>query len=136
MPRRTHHSRFDRSCPHQIQHQFRLKAPQLDVCPDGFFCRSNIIARRLYIIEERHEAVVHVQLLVAVEEGQPWIVSNKVYLGFLVSAQHHNIFQDSSCRLPGQARQLKTMTMEVDWMDIVTGIAHTKWLRAVNGISP
>src|SRR6202040_1047139 len=36
-PRREHYSRFDRSCPHQIQHQFRLKAPQLDVCLDGFF---------------------------------------------------------------------------------------------------
>ena len=73
-------------------HGFCLKAPQLGVCPDGFFCRSNIIAPRLYIIEERHETVVHVQLLVTVEEGQPWIVSNKVHLGFLVSAQHHNIF--------------------------------------------
>jgi hypothetical protein len=85
-PRREHRSLFDRSCPHQIQDQFRLKAPQLDVCLDGFFCRSNIIAPRLCIVEERHEAIVHVQLLVAVEEGQPWIVSNKVYLGFLVSA--------------------------------------------------
>jgi hypothetical protein len=34
---------FNRSFPHQIQHQFRLKAPQLDVCLRGFFCRSNII---------------------------------------------------------------------------------------------
>ena len=65
---------------------FVQRHPQLDVCLDGFFCRSNIIARRLYIVEERHETVVHVQLLVTVEEGQPWIVSNKVYLGFLVSA--------------------------------------------------
>src|SRR5439155_2865119 len=62
------------------------------------------IARRLYIVEERHETVVHVQLLVTVEKRQPWIVSNKVYLGFLVSAQHHNIFQDSGGRLSGQAR--------------------------------
>jgi len=82
------------------------------------------LLRRLDIVEERHETVVHMQLLVTVEKGQPWIVSNKVYFGFLVSAQHHNIFQDSSCRLPGQARQLKTMAMEMDWMDIVTSIAH------------
>ena len=101
------------------------KAPQLDVCLGEFFCRSNIIARRLYIVEERHETVVHVQLLVTVEKGQPRIISNEVYLGFLVSAQHHNIFQDSSGRLPGQTRQLKTMAMEMDWMNIVTGIAHT-----------
>jgi hypothetical protein len=86
MPRREHHSRFIRSCPHQIQHEFRLKAPQLDVCLGGFFCRSNKLLRRLYIIEERHEPVVHVQLLVAVEEGQPRIISNEVHLGFLVSA--------------------------------------------------
>src|SRR5882724_2444518 len=83
------------------------------------------LLRSLYIIEERHEPVVHMQLLVTVEEGQPRIISNKVYLGFLVSAQHHNIFQDSSGRLSGQARQLKTMTMKMDWMDIVTGIVHT-----------
>ena len=45
-----------------------------------------IIGPRLYIIEQRHETVVHVQLLVTVEEGQPRVVSDKVYLGFLVSA--------------------------------------------------
>src|SRR6266404_1071474 len=83
------------------------------------------LLRRLYIIEERHETVVHVQLLVAVEKREPWIISNEVHLGFLVSTQHHNIFQDSSCPLPGQARQLKTMAMEMDWVDIDTGIAHT-----------
>src|SRR5438132_7858731 len=83
------------------------------------------LLKRLYIVEERHESVVHMQLLVTVEKRQPRIVSNEVHLGFLVSAQHHNIFQDSSCRLPGQARQLKTMAMEMDWMDIVTGVAHT-----------
>jgi hypothetical protein len=70
----------------KIQHQFRLRASQLDVCLDGFFCRSNIIAPRLYIIEERHETVVHVQLLVAVEKRQARIISNEVHLGFLVSA--------------------------------------------------
>jgi hypothetical protein len=47
---------------------FVLKAPQLDVCLDAFFCRSNIIAPRLSIIKERHETVVHMQLLVAVEK--------------------------------------------------------------------
>ena len=85
----------------------------------------SLVGRRLHIVEERHETVVHVQLLVAMEKRQPWIISNKIYLGFLVSAQHHNIFQDSSCRLSGQVRQLKTMAMEMDWMNIVTGIAHT-----------
>src|SRR4029077_3879669 len=79
--------------------------------------------RRLYIIEKRHEPVVHVQLLVAVEKREPRIIGNKVYFGFLVSASHHNIFQDSSRWLSGQARQLKAMAMEMDWMDIVTGIA-------------
>ena len=44
------------------------------------------LLRRLYIVEERHETVVHVQLLVAVEKRQSRIISDKVYLGFLVSA--------------------------------------------------
>src|ERR1700693_2184894 len=46
----------------------------------------------LRVFEKRHETVVHVQLLVAMEKRQPWIIRNKVHLGFLVSAQHHHIF--------------------------------------------
>jgi hypothetical protein len=53
---------------------------------------TRVWSKGLYIVEERHETVVHVQLLVTVEKRQPWIISNKVHLGFLVAAQHHNIF--------------------------------------------
>src|SRR5438477_6391165 len=59
-----------------------------------------IIGPRLYIIEQRHETVVHVQLLVTVEEGQPWIVSNKVYLSFLVSASSKDLRTVSKVVLP------------------------------------
>ena len=45
------------------------------------------LLRCLYIIEERHETVVHVQLLVTVEKCQARIISNEVCLGFLVSAR-------------------------------------------------
>src|SRR5882724_1479541 len=85
----------------------------------------------LYIVEKRHETVVHVQLLVTVEKRQTRIISDKVYLGFLVSAQHHNIFQDSSGRLSGQACQLKTMAMKMDRMDIVTGVTHANAIALI-----
>ena len=34
-----------------------------------------------HIVEKRHETVVHMQLLVAVEKRRPWIIANKVHLG-------------------------------------------------------
>jgi hypothetical protein len=38
------------------------------------------------VIEEGHETVVHVQLLVAVKKRHARIIRNEVHLGFLVSA--------------------------------------------------
>jgi hypothetical protein len=46
----------------------------------------------LDILEERHEAEVHVQLLVAVEQRQAWVIRNKIHVGFLVASEHHDIF--------------------------------------------
>src|SRR6266849_5755568 len=78
----------------------------------------------LHIIEERHKAEVHVQLLVAVEEREAGVIRNKIYFGFLVASEHHDIFQYSRRWLSCQAGQLETMAVEVDGMNIVTRVAH------------
>jgi hypothetical protein len=46
------------------------------------FCES----RGLAVVEERHEAEIHVELLVAVEEREARIVGDEVHLRFLVAA--------------------------------------------------
>lgn len=64
------------------------------------------------------------KLLVAVEQGQTWIVSNEIHFCFLVASQHENIFQHSCHRLSRDASQLKAMPVKMDRMDIVTGVTH------------
>jgi len=46
----------------------------------------------LHIIKQRHEAEIHMQLLMTVKQGQAGIVGDEIYLGFLISAQHYDIF--------------------------------------------
>ncbi len=44
------------------------------------------LRRELNVIEEGHEAVIHVQLLVAVEQRGAWVVGYELDFGFLVAA--------------------------------------------------
>ena len=59
---------------------------------------------RLRIVEERHEPEIHVQLLMAVEEGQTWIVGDKVKFELLESPEHHHVLDHARGRLTADAR--------------------------------
>ena len=61
------------------------------------------VASRLHVVKKSHEPEIHVQLLVAVKEREPWIVGNEIHLCFLVLSEHHDIFEHSRCRLSGKA---------------------------------
>ena len=52
-------------------------------------------ARPLDVIEQGHEAEVHVQLLVAVEQSEAGVIRNEVNLRLLVATNHHHIFDHS-----------------------------------------
>jgi hypothetical protein len=43
------------------------------------------------IVEQGHETKIHVQLLMAMKEGESGVVRHKVDFHFLVAAYHHNI---------------------------------------------
>jgi len=47
------------------------------------------------VIEQGHETEIHVQLLMAVKQGEAGIIGNEVDLDFLVSADHDHIFHYS-----------------------------------------
>ena len=78
----------------------------------------------LRVIEQRHEAKIHVQLLVAVEKCETRVIRNKIDVYLLKTAQHHNVLNDSSGICSGEIGQLKAMTMKVYGMNIVTGVAQ------------
>ena len=49
----------------------------------------------LRIIEQRHEPEIHVQLLMAVEECEAGVVGDEIDVGFLVTAEHDDVFENS-----------------------------------------
>src|SRR5580704_13429786 len=76
------------------------------------------------IVEQRHETVVHMQLLVAMKEGEPWIVGGEVDLCFLITAHHDHVLHNPGSWLSSDSGQFKGMAMQMDGMDVIAGIAH------------
>ena len=64
------------------------------------------------------------KLLMTMEKGQPRIVGNEVELQFLIPAEHHDVFHDARPSA-GHAirRQLERVSVEVQRMDVVAGVA-------------
>jgi hypothetical protein len=59
----------------------------------------------------------------AVKQSQAAIVGDKIHLHFLVSAHHHNILHHASGRLAGELGQFETVTVMMDGMNVIPGIA-------------
>ena len=85
---------------------------------------SRLYRDRLGIVEQRHEAKIHVQLLVTVKERRPWIVGNEVKLEFLKPAQHHHVLDHARGRLATDARQLEAVPVQMQRVNVVAGIAE------------
>src|SRR5882724_2250087 len=79
-----------------------------------------------HIVEQGHEAKVHMQLLMTVKQGQARIVGDKVHFRFLIAAKHHDVFENSRGGLSRQTRQLEAVPVQMDRMDVIAGIAHTE----------
>ena len=62
------------------------------------------------VVEQRHEAEVHVQLLMTVEERQTGIVSDKVYFDFLISTDHNNIFHHTCTGFPCELGEFEVIS--------------------------
>ncbi len=78
------------------------------------------------VVEQRHKPEIHMELLMTVKQGQTRIVGYEVDLSFLVTSQHHHIFHDASSGLSCELRQLKTVPVEMDRMNVVAGVAHSE----------
>ena len=75
------------------------------------------------VLQECHEPEIHVQLLVAVKECQSRIVGDEVEFEFLKSAQHDHVLDHASGRFACDARQFETVPMQMQRVNVVTGVA-------------
>src|SRR5580692_7353871 len=78
----------------------------------------------LHVLEERHEAEIHMQLLMAVKQREPRIIRHEIDLHLLIPANHDHVLDDSRGRLPCHTCQLKTVAVKVDRMDVIARVPH------------
>jgi hypothetical protein len=79
--------------------------------------------RRLAAIEERHETKVHVDLLVTVEQRQPGGVRRELHFHDLIAVQHRDVLDHTTGRPPCNRDDLKTLSVQMDRVDVVRGVA-------------
>jgi hypothetical protein len=70
-----------------------------------------------------------VELLVAVKQREAWVIKawvigDKVHFRFLIAAEHYDIFHDSGRGFSGYVRQFKAVPVQMNWMYVITRIAH------------
>ena len=75
------------------------------------------------ILNQLHEAEVHVQLLVAVEERRTRVVGDEIKLDLLKPAEHNDILNDPSGQFVADAHQFETVAVQMQRMHIVARIA-------------
>src|SRR5262249_33621539 len=82
------------------------------------------------VVEQEHEAKIHVQLLMAVEQRQSRMIGDEIEFDFLKAADHDHILNDAGCRLAAHAHKLETVAVQMQRMDVVAGIAEFKPVAA------
>jgi phosphoribosylanthranilate isomerase len=102
------------------------RVPTFPVAPSNAISTAERGIVLLHVVEKRHETEVHVQLLVAVEESEAGIVGNEIDLALLIAAQHDHVLHDAGGLRSREISKLKAVTMKMDGMNVVAGIAHPK----------
>ena len=88
------------------------------------------------VVEQKHEAKIHVQLLMAMEQRQSRMIGNEIKFHFLKAADHDHILNDAGCRLASYAHELEAVAVQMQGMDVVAGVTEFKTVAAsfVHGV--
>src|SRR5690349_6105980 len=76
----------------------------------------------LGIIEQRHQTVIHMELLMAMKQRASRIVGYEIEFDLLVAAQHYHILDDARGRFPGNPHQFETVAMQMHGMNIIAAV--------------
>jgi hypothetical protein len=57
-------------------------------------------------LEQEHEAKIHVQLLVTVEQRQAWMIGDEIDLDLLEATHHHHVLDDTGRRVFAEIARL------------------------------
>jgi hypothetical protein len=65
------------------------------------------------VLKEPHEAEIHVEVLMAVKQGEPGIISDKIDLNPAETFNKDRVFENSGRRFPMDFRDLEIMPMQM-----------------------
>src|SRR3990167_3771285 len=80
----------------------------------------------LRIAEQRHETVVHVQLLMAVEQRVAAIIGDEIEAQFLVAPEHDHVLENARGWLAVYLGQLETVAMQMQGVNVVAGVTESQ----------
>ena len=66
------------------------------------------------VVEQCHEAKIHVQLLMTMEQREAGIVGDKFDFDFLIASDHDDVFQESGSPFPCKLGEFETMPVKMD----------------------
>src|SRR6185437_4925196 len=97
-------------------------------CPEPMFTgpRTSLPS----IVEQAHEAEIHVKLLVAVEQRQPRIIGYEIDRDLLVAIHHHHVLHYACVGYARDAGQFEDVAGQVDGMNVIAGVAHQQAIAA------
>src|SRR5207237_1496839 len=83
-----------------------------------------------HILEQPHDAVVHVPRLVAVEKRRSRIVGDDVHVDRTEAGDNNRVLHDTCSRPPIHAHELELVAMQMHWMRIVRFVPEREAVAA------
>jgi hypothetical protein len=95
---------------------------------------SQSVNRRLRtssgILKESHEAEIHVEILVAVKQGEPGIIGYEIDINSAVALGEDGVFENSGRFFPMNFRDLEIVPVQVERMHVVALVDESESITA------
>ena len=82
------------------------------------------------ILKESHEAEIHVEILVAVKQGEPGVIGYKIDINSAEALGEDGVFENSGGFFSVNFRDLKIMPMQMEGMQVVALVDESESITA------
>jgi hypothetical protein len=82
------------------------------------------------ILKESHEAEIHVEILVAVKQGEPGVIGYKIDINSAEALGEDGVFENSGRFFPMNFRDLEIMPVQVERMHVVAFVDESESIAA------
>jgi len=90
----------------------------------------DLCGRGLNVFEQSHEAEIHVEILMAVKQGESGIIRYKIDINSGEAFDQHGVFENSGRFFSMNFRDLEIMPMQVERMHVVALVDESESIAA------